>query len=206
MKRILGWSVLFFLLLFIAVPLAYPEPKASAVNAETEFQQDSHSFGPPEAMSGNMEPMMPCNVAPMRGMPHQGHHDFMNFKKLNLNEKQEDALKEIENDTAKDLIRKKADEQIAQIELEELLEKDTVDLKAVEKKLKQIEALKTEFQLTVIKSTQKLKAILTPQQLKIFKKMRPEGHPWMRPPGMGGMMHDKTKMPPPSERERGDQH
>jgi len=35
------------------------------------------------------------------------------------------------------MIRKRADEQIAEIELQELLDKDTVDLKAVEAKLKQ---------------------------------------------------------------------
>jgi len=98
------------------------------------------------------------------------HFPQLNLLSLNLNEKQKEAIKEIENSAAKELIRKKADEQIAEIELGELLAKDTVDLKAVEIKLKQIGIIKTESQLFIIKSVEKMKEILTPQQRTILKK------------------------------------
>jgi Spy/CpxP family protein refolding chaperone len=195
MKKIFVWSVFGFLLLFVAAPLAYPEPKPPMDNTVAEFQLEGSCF---------MPPMMPCDMEQMRGMPEPGHHPFARLRGLNLDEKQKDALKEMENDAAKDLIRKRADEQIAQIELGELLEKDTVDLKAVEKKLKQIEALKMESQFIVIKSVEKMKTKLTTGQLKMLKKIKPMGHPGMRLPMTGEMMHDQTKMPPPSARERGE--
>ncbi len=62
------------------------------------------------------------------------------------------------------LIKKRADEQIAEIELHELLDQETVDLKAVEVKLKQIAIIKSESQLTVIRSTEKMKTKLTLEQ------------------------------------------
>jgi hypothetical protein len=61
-------------------------------------------------------------------------------------------------------IKKRADEQIAEIELHELLDQETVDLKGVEVKLKQIAIIKSESQLTVIRSTEKMKAKLTLEQ------------------------------------------
>jgi Spy/CpxP family protein refolding chaperone len=204
MKRILGWAVVCFLILFIAAPLACTESKSFMDKIETGFQQEGYPFGKPPVMPGNVEQLMPCDTGHRRGMLGQKYHYFIDFRSLNLDEKQNDALKEIENDTAKELIRKKADMLIAQIELQELLEKDTVDLKAVEKKIIQIEALKTEAQLIVIKSIQIMKTKLTPDQLKILKKIRAMGHPGMRPPMMGEMMCDETKMPPPSAMEQGE--
>jgi Spy/CpxP family protein refolding chaperone len=122
---------------------------------------------------------------------------------LTLMRKQKEALKEIENSAAKELIRKRADEQIAEIDLRELLEKDTVDLNAVETKLKQIATIKTETQLIFIKSMEKMKTKLTPEQREMLKKIRPMD-PRMRRPLKGEKMRDETKMPPPSAKERGE--
>jgi Spy/CpxP family protein refolding chaperone len=205
MKRILIWPVVSFMILFIAAPLAYTEPKHSMDNLEKGFQQEGPSCGETPVMQGNMErQMLSCNRRCMKGMPGPVHHFFGYLMSLNLDEKQMAALKEIENDTTKELIRKRADRQIAKIELRELLERDTPDLKAVEKKLKQIEALKTESQLIIIKSTETMKTKLTSEQLKMLKKIKPMGHPRMRPYGAGEMMYDEPNMPPPSERERGE--
>jgi len=139
----------------------------------------------------------------MKGMPELKHPHWMHFQSLNLDKKQEEALREIENSVAKELIRKGADGRIAEIELQELLEKDTVDLKAVETKLKQIATIKTETQLIVIKSIEKMKAKLTPEQREMSRKIRPMD-PRMRPPMRGEMMRDETKIPPPSAKERGE--
>ena len=89
---------------------------------------------------------------------------------LNLDEKQKEAIREIENSAVKELIRKKADEQIAEIELRDFLDEDTVDLKAVEAKLKQIGIIKTESRLIIIKSVEKMKEKLTLTQRAMLKK------------------------------------
>jgi len=77
----------------------------------------------------------------------------------------------------KELIRKKADEQIAEVELRELLEKDTVDLKAVETKLKQIATIKIETQLIFYQIHRKDETKLTPKQREIVKKYATNGLP-----------------------------
>jgi Spy/CpxP family protein refolding chaperone len=154
---------------------------------EKEFQDECPS------------PMMltPCDMEHMKGMPGLQHPPGLPFQILNLDEKQKEALREIENSVAKELIRKGADEQIAEIELRELLDKNTVDLNAVETKLKQIATIKTESQLIFIKSMEKMKAKLTTEQREILKKIRPMDHR-MRPPMRGKMMRDETQMSPPS--------
>jgi Spy/CpxP family protein refolding chaperone len=154
---------------------------------EKEFQDECPS------------PMMltPCDMEHMKGMPGLQHPPGLPFQILNLDEKQKEALREIENIVAKELIRKGADEQIAEIELRELLDKNTVDLNAVETKLKQIATIKTESQLILIKSIEKIKAKLTPEQREMLKKIRPMDHR-MRPPMRGDMMRDETERPPSS--------
>lgn len=87
--------------------------------------------------------------------------------------------KEIMNKVMKEMIKKRTDEQIAGIvaikglliETEELLDKYPVDLKAVKKKLKQIEAVRSEMEFTLIKGGEENKSILTSDQRKRFKTM-----------------------------------
>ncbi len=82
------------------------------------------------------------------------------------------------------MIKKKADEHIAEIELRDLLDLDNVDMKAVETKLKQIASLKTETQLSMIKALEEVKSKLTLEQRKKLKeKLGTE--PDFRPPFPG---------------------
>jgi Spy/CpxP family protein refolding chaperone len=185
MKKISSCFVLSFLVLFIASQFSYAEPIPSMDKVEKGFQKE----GP--------FPMMPWGIRHCIGMPELMNPHWLHLQSLKLSEKQKEALKEIENTTAKDLIRKSADEQIAEIELRELLDKDSVDLKSVETKLKEIAAIRTETQLIIIKSMENMKAKLTPEQREILKKVRLMDPP-MRPPLKGEMMRDETKMPPPS--------
>ena len=76
---------------------------------------------------------------------------------------------------------------IAQIELKELLSQDTVDMKAVEAKVKQLETMRTEMQFSHIKAMEDCKAKLTPEQRKKFIEMIEAG-PMMQ--GMG-MKHER---------------
>lgn len=189
MKKISSCFVLSFLVLFIASQFSYAEPMPSMDKVEKGFQKEG-----PFPM---MPPMMPCGIWQSKGMPELMNPHWLHLQSLKLSEKQKEALKEIENTAAKDLIRKSADEQIAEIELRELLDKDSVDLKAVETKLKEIAAIRTETQLIIIKSMENMKAKLTPEQREILKKVRLMDPP-MRPPLKEEMTRDETKMPPPS--------
>jgi len=154
-----------------------------------------------ECFSPMMPPMAPCDMGQMKGIPELRYPPWLHFQSLNLNEKQKEAVKEIENSAAKELIRKRADEQIAEIELRELLDKDTIDFNAVETKLKQIATIKIETQVIFIKSIEKMKTKLTPEQREILKKIR-SMDPRMGPPMKREMMRDEAKMLPPSAEKR----
>ena len=133
--------------------------------------------GQPGMMPGH--PGMREYGRPPEQMPNDEHHLWGNLIELALDEKQRQEVKELRNRVKKEMIKKRTDEQIAGIELEELLDKDPIDLKAVEKKLKQIETIKSEMQLTFIKAGEEVKSILTPNQRKKFKAMLKMG-PMMR--------------------------
>jgi Spy/CpxP family protein refolding chaperone len=93
------------------------------------------------------------------------------FEALGLDEKQKETVKAIHLKTKKEMIRKKADVEVAQVELKELLAKDPVDLQAAEAKVKQLEALKTDMKMTHIRTREEVKKILTPEQKKKFAAM-----------------------------------
>lgn len=133
----------------------------------------------------------------MKGMMH-GERLWRSLMSLDLNEKQMTEIKEIRNRTAKETIKKRADERILGIELKELLDKDSVDMKTVEAQLKKIEALKTEMHLSIIKAIEEAKSKLTPEQRKKFKEMC-EIAPDMGPPMMKDMGHGDMKMTPPQD-------
>ncbi|MEN6487536.1 MAG: hypothetical protein ABFD66_01430 [Smithella sp.] len=164
MKRASVFFILSFLLLLIAAHLSYAEPNPPIDKMEKGIKNEKHP-----------SPMIPPN------MPHDMKQLFQ-FKHpdLNLYEKQKEAIREIENSAVKELIRKKADEQIAEIELRDFLDEDTVDLKAVEAKLIQIGIIKTESRLIIIKSVEKMKEKLTPKQRALLKKQAMECR--MKPP------------------------
>lgn len=117
------------------------------------------------------------------------HHMSKIIKDLNLDDQQKAFMREIKSRMMKETIRRKADMHIAQIELKDLLMQDTVDMKAVEAKVKQLEAMKTEMQLSHIKAMEECKAKLTPEQRKKFREMM-EAEPMME--GMG-MKHDHER-------------
>ncbi len=97
------------------------------------------------------------------------HFPWQKLMGLGLSDKQIDALKAIRNRVAKDTIKKRADLQLARVELREMLDKDSVDMGAVEASLKKAEAVKTDLHLSHIKAMEEIKAILTPEQRKKFK-------------------------------------
>jgi Spy/CpxP family protein refolding chaperone len=165
MKRTWSWFIFCVLLLVLAVPQSY---------AGTNPPIDSIGKGMRESCPTMVPPPPPDCIGKMVGMSEWRHLCWLQFRiqTLDLDYNQKEAFKEIENTTLKELIRKSADEGIAEIELRELLDQETIDLKAVEAKLKQIAMMKSETQFAVIKSIEKVKAKLTPEQCNQLEKVR----------------------------------
>jgi Spy/CpxP family protein refolding chaperone len=134
-----------------------------------------------------------------KGMAGKGMHGEQmmkeKFEALGLDEKQKETVMAIHLKTKKEMVRKKADVEVAQIELKELLGKDPVDLQAAEAKVKQIEALKTDMKMTHIRTREEVKKVLTPEQKKKFAALH---HGCMEcGEGAGGMgcgMHEMKGM------------
>jgi Spy/CpxP family protein refolding chaperone len=126
---------------------------------------------------------MECGM--MGSMPHAM---MMNLANLNLDDKQKAEMKEIKMKAMKDMIKKRADMQVAMIELGDLLDNEPVDMKAVEAKMKELEGMRTAMHLEMIKTREVIKSKLTPEQRKKFSEMMSGGSMC----GMG-MMHDDMK-------------
>lgn len=152
---------------------------------------DAHHAGKGEKCACEHDMGMPDGMhhGHMGNMMHKRHMMWKHLMALDLSDKQREAIKEIRNTVEKDSIRKRADIQVARVELREMLGKDQVDMDKVEAKLKQIAALKTDMHLAHIKAFQDIKAKLTPEQREKFKKSM-----WKHDEGMGcGKMHHEKK-------------
>ncbi len=121
---------------------------------------------------------MPPFLPPMmhRGKEMMGRPDAMPFALrllagIDINEKQKDAIKEIESKVVKDSIRKGAEIEIAELEVVDALDKDSADLTAVEVKLKKIEALRIELRVAHIKAIEEIKSKLTPDHKKKLREI-----------------------------------
>lgn len=130
-----------------------------------------------------MGPGMMCGCG-MDGQMMEGeHHMSKHLMGLNLDEQQKALIGEIKSRMMKETIRKTADMSVVQIELKELLSQDPVDMKAVEAKVKQLEMMKTEMQLSHIRAMEDCKNKLTPEQRKKLREMIEAG-PMMEGKGM----------------------
>ncbi len=153
------------------------------------------------ADEGGMKHCASCSKATMQdewqGERHhmRKRHMWRNIMALDLNDTQRAEIGDIRSNVMKELIRKRADERIAQIELREIMRKDTVDMGAVEAKLKQIESLKTDIKLSFIKAREEIKLKLTPEQRKKLKEMLKKefiGHQECKMHGDGKASHSNA--------------
>jgi Spy/CpxP family protein refolding chaperone len=112
-----------------------------------------------------------------------GAHGRHIISMLGLDDDQTTQVKVILFKLRKDMIKKMADIGVAKVELEEMLGKVPVDMKAVEAKVKQIASLKADAALLHIQGIEDVKAKLNPEQKKKLTEM-------MQSKGMeGGMMN-----------------
>ena len=139
-------------------------------------------------MGGMMQDgMMNCGMmqddSPMGGDMMSEHHIRMLLMKLDLNDKQKEQIDGIITRTKKDMIKRKADLQIAKIDLKNILSKDPVDMKAAESQIREIEAMKTAMMLAHLNAVEEGKSLLTSEQRAKMKKI-------MQMQMMGGGMKD----------------
>jgi Spy/CpxP family protein refolding chaperone len=125
------------------------------------------------------------------------HHLWRSLMSLGLDEKQREAVREIKSRVMKDTIRKRADLEVARIDLRDLLHKDQVDMSAAETTLKKMASLQTDIRFSHIKALEEIKTKLTPEQRKKFKEMLEKG------PRAERMKHGGMRMTPPAETKEG---
>lgn len=113
----------------------------------------------------------------MMSMMDEGHMLWNAIDDLGLDDAQKDAVVELKSAFMKEAVRKRAEMQIAAIELKDLLRKDPADMKAVEAALRKMEAAKTDIHLAAIKALEAAKVKLTPAQKKKLKEMMDAGMP-----------------------------
>ena len=137
----------------------------------------------PCGMCGKGQGMMPM----MGGQEHRGKHPssaslmkmlhkwgrqfFVQKDELGLTEEQLDEIESILTSHIKSAIRKKADLKVLLIESQEVLVKEEINLKAVGKKLKAMEALNTEMAMDGVRTLKKALAVLTPEQQKKIRRL-----------------------------------
>jgi Spy/CpxP family protein refolding chaperone len=161
--------------------------------AETGRAMDKMERGFQDEALPMMPQMRPPGIERMDRMPEAGHPMWRHILNLGLDKKQKVEIKQIRSRVMKEMIKKSSDASVAEIELKDILDRDPVDMKAVEAKLKQIEATKTEMHLLFIRAREEVKSKLTPEQRKTFLEMPEMG------PMSGRMPHD-PRTPPTREK------
>jgi len=184
MKRIVAGILLVFAALVFASPYASAQACGPSAGPGSGFGEEGMPMVSPRHHEG-ME---------MMGREHLFGKALMS---LGLDEKQREAIREIKSRVMKDTVRKRADLEVARIDLRDLLRKDQVDMSAAEATLTKMASLQTDIRLSHIKSMQEIKTKLTPEQRKKFREMLEMG------PGTEGMRHDGRRMTPPAEKKEG---
>jgi len=204
MKRVKIVLLLVFLLMLFGAGSSYAQMCGCMDRMGEGMQHGMHMGGEKHHGMEGMGGMM--------GMRGGDHPMWQHLMGLGLDEKQREAVKSIKSKEMKDMIKKRADKQIAKVELKEIVDKDPVDMRAVEAKLKQIEGIETDMHLTHIRTMEEVKALLTPEQKKEMKEMiemgpMRGGMGMMQGCGMmGGMMQrGGMGMSPSAEKQEGKQ-
>lgn len=136
-----------------------------------------------------MMPMMQGMMGGMGMMDMKPHIAGM-AEALKLSEEQQAKLKALHIAYKKDMIRKKADKEIAEIDLQELIEQDEPDLDAIEGQIRDVANLEAAMKYAWVKLLVDSKSLLTAEQKVEFKKlMKGKKGPMM----MGQMMGGKGK-------------
>lgn len=130
-----------------------------------------------QMMPGKMGPAMMGREGMMGGFCGEhvlkgSHFYFFMSKEIGLSDEQLDKLKKIKMESKKKAIRLKAELEVTEIELEELLKDDPIDMKEVEKKVSQIVSVKKEKMLLKAGKKADMSAVLSKKQRETAEKLR----------------------------------
>jgi len=163
MKKVVICMALGLLVLMVSINGSFADTKALQGRMGDDGVKEGMQSPPPAAVPGGPGPM--DMIQP--GEPPIWRH----LRDLGLDEKQMESIRAIKTKTLKEMVRKRADEQLTVIDLKELLAKDSVDMKAVEATLRQMESIRTDVKMAMLQSIEEVKANLTPDQRNKLKKM-----------------------------------
>jgi Spy/CpxP family protein refolding chaperone len=117
------------------------------------------------AWSGYSDAMMCGNCVPMSGVYGADGHMTMEWMgQLGLGQKQMAGIKAVCLRTMKETIKKRAEMDVAEVELRELFLTEPADFKAVEAKVRQIEMLRGDIFILHMKSREEVRSMLTAEQ------------------------------------------
>jgi Spy/CpxP family protein refolding chaperone len=166
MKRTLAGLIAGFVMLIAASSTLYAAVDCGPKSSDKCCQEGGHLMMPPpmrhagDPMMDRQE-MMPLFLPP--------------FQEIGLDEKNRETVKEIESKFARDGVRKRAEIMVEEMELREALDRDSVDLREIEARLKKLESLRTELRISQIKAIEDIKSKLTPEQRKRFRELLQAG-------------------------------
>lgn len=119
-------------------------------------------------------------------MPDGGMMCMEHMRQMGLTDEQMEKMKPLRREMQKKHIRFKADEKIAEIELQEIMDVKDFDLEKANAAVQKIGDMKTAHHLEMLKAQKDMRAILTDEQFK--KKCK------MMPMQMGAKKHGKKMM------------
>lgn len=120
-------------------------------------------------------------------------------EELKLSDKQVETIKDIVKNTEKKMIQLRADKEIKEIDLRDMLDEDDPDEANAVALVKDIMAIQTEERVLKIKELIRIKKTLTPEQIEKFHEIRQEhrmGRKHMKEGAKGRMGPPEHEGPP----------
>lgn len=120
-------------------------------------------------------------------------------EELKLTDKQIESIEQLVRNTEKETIKLRAEMELKEIDLRDVLDEDAPDEAAAISLIKGIMALKTEHRVLKVKEMIKIKKTLTPDQIDKFHEIQHERlmrEKHMRKGERGGMPHPDRERPP----------
>ncbi len=145
-----------------------------ALASQSSFAQMCEQ-GPGSGFQKQGVPMMSRAGHDRGAMMKREHHFSKMLVAAGLDEKQMDSVRAIRSRVRKDSVRKRAEIEVARLDLRDQLSKEQVDMASVEATVKKMAGLQSDIRLAHIKAIQEIKAVMTPEQRKKFKELREKG-------------------------------
>lgn len=188
------WRKVFIFLIAIMMPVLTADRGAIG---DMNTMPGSHMMGGEMGEMGEMDdescmkgPGMMMHKMGKRRMQKGMHMPMMYSweylkERLNLTDEQADRLGKIYSHYRKDMLRRKAEVEIAEMDLAELLTTKESSEKAVEEKANSLESLRSELNISRVKALLETREFLSDEQYEDLANFILR---WMRPSKMRGMM------------------